>query len=736
MILVNYILYARASYMARNYTERLAIEICNKAKQRLDDHISNLLFITDQISSSSTICAIARLDMTHSEFLNNAYQSQVYLRDIRSNNPAIDNIYIYIQKQDIILSPDFVYSCHSYYDTHIYKLKCTQDEWKSLLVAEQYPRVIKIPKIYMSAYQDEILLKTTIEFYDGNYFNVMISFSNDSFFKTLQEYGETETHMIAFDVVGNVISWIDDESLQYSDDFWQQISFDSTGRAVRKSNVFLEGEKFTLIFYESEKAGVKVAYAMPTISLLGEVLSLRNMFFIIFALSAFITTVSFIIFGYINYKPVIQLLDKFHYGKKRIKKMNEYAALDFYINDVLEEKAYYKELAHHTEDMLKRLFIEKLMQFKLDPNYIESMAKRFGMIKDPVLLQVAISPITSCHGSMNDENREHISTIKEIGDFFYDRSQSMQTYLSSIDGFIVILFLFSQKPEDFFMNDLLNDLKNRLSMTQNKHTSFYVSNMVNSYQKLPQAYQQAISVFEYAVRTQWSGNLFYSDVSSDSNIKYSYTLSDEQKLLAFIRTGNAQASKAFIRNILKKNTDGFLNEFEIRCLTYEICSTLIKAIKEMSGKQSNADKIKLIEQLSSVKNIFNIRDELFIIIEDICRDFSYLSEFKESKLLEQIKEIVKENYRDSNFNVSSIAEKLDMNLSYISKYFKDKTDKKLLDYITEMRIELAKNMLIDTNETVKSIANQSGFSNIRTFNRVFLNTVGVSPDKYRKSHRN
>lgn len=219
--------------------------------------------------------------MTRSEFLNNAYLSQVYLREIRSDNPAIDNIYIYIQKQDIILSADFVYPNHFFYDRYIYKPECTEDKWKRLLVAEQYPKIISIPKIYLSTYQDEILLKTTIEFYDGNYFNVMISFNNDSFFKTLQEYGETEAHMFAFDAAGNVISWVDDESLKYSPDVWQKISSDSNGQAVQKSNVFLEGEEFTLVFYESEKAGVKIAYAMPTNILLGEVFSLRNMFFVI-----------------------------------------------------------------------------------------------------------------------------------------------------------------------------------------------------------------------------------------------------------------------------------------------------------------------------------------------------------------------------------------------------------------------------------------------------------------------
>ena len=55
------------------------------------------------------------------------------------------------------------------------------------------------------------------------------------------------------------------------------------------------------------------------------------------------------------------------------------------------------------------------------------------------------------------------------------------------------------------------------------------------------------------------------------------------------------------------------------------------------------------------------------------------------------------------------------------------------DYINKTRLMHAKELLKNSDKTVKAIAVETGFVNLRSFNRVFQKYEGVTPSEYRNS---
>ncbi len=84
----------------------------------------------------------------------------------------------------------------------------------------------------------------------------------------------------------------------------------------------------------------------------------------------------------------------------------------------------------------------------------------------------------------------------------------------------------------------------------------------------------------------------------------------------------------------------------------------------------------------------------------------------------------------------SIGEALGYNPKYVSACFADLDGISFRDFINSLRIEKAKSLLVTSEETVLAIALECGFKNESTFHRVFLDTVGVTPAKYRKEKIN
>ncbi len=89
------------------------------------------------------------------------------------------------------------------------------------------------------------------------------------------------------------------------------------------------------------------------------------------------------------------------------------------------------------------------------------------------------------------------------------------------------------------------------------------------------------------------------------------------------------------------------------------------------------------------------------------------------------------NHFTEDITLNSIGEALGYNPKYVSACFSMIEGVNFRDFLNSLRIEKAKTLLLTTESTVLTIALECGFKNESTFHRVFLETVGTTPAKYR-----
>lgn len=89
------------------------------------------------------------------------------------------------------------------------------------------------------------------------------------------------------------------------------------------------------------------------------------------------------------------------------------------------------------------------------------------------------------------------------------------------------------------------------------------------------------------------------------------------------------------------------------------------------------------------------------------------------------------NYKDA-IGLTSLAEYVNRNPSYLSRFIKQQTNKNFSQILTERRIDEAKSLLRTTNLKIPQIAEKTGYPNVKYFTRVFNTQVSMSPADYRK----
>ena len=69
------------------------------------------------------------------------------------------------------------------------------------------------------------------------------------------------------------------------------------------------------------------------------------------------------------------------------------------------------------------------------------------------------------------------------------------------------------------------------------------------------------------------------------------------------------------------------------------------------------------------------------------------------------------------------------------RLFKKTTGKSVLTYITELRMEKAKELLIKTDCSIENITEKIGYFSVAHFSQLFKKIEGITPGKYRKNFR-
>ena len=85
-----------------------------------------------------------------------------------------------------------------------------------------------------------------------------------------------------------------------------------------------------------------------------------------------------------------------------------------------------------------------------------------------------------------------------------------------------------------------------------------------------------------------------------------------------------------------------------------------------------------------------------------------------------------------DLSLTSLSLKFEVNAPYLSRFIKEQSGETFIDYVNKQRVQLAKQLMTETDDTITDITQKVGFSNSNTFIRVFKRYEGITPGQFRK----
>ena len=102
----------------------------------------------------------------------------------------------------------------------------------------------------------------------------------------------------------------------------------------------------------------------------------------------------------------------------------------------------------------------------------------------------------------------------------------------------------------------------------------------------------------------------------------------------------------------------------------------------------------------------------------------------DSEVINAVMTYINNHYREE-LSLEDVAKFAGFSRYYFSRSFKRQTGYSFKDYLCQKRLQVAMDLLIRTNRSMRDVAIESGFGSVATFNRVFREKKGCTPTQYR-----
>ena len=241
---------------------------------------------------------------------------------------------------------------------------------------------------------------------------------------------------------------------------------------------------------------------------------------------------------------------------------------------------------------------------------------------------------------------------------------------------------------------------------------------------------------------KYSKEIFYQEFMRREDSTNRAPYNPELEFYSIIQNGDIEQVKELCKAspLKDKKGLGLLSEKPVNNIRYHfVITTALVARYCIEGGLDVATAYNLsdfyIKKSDTMKSVEDISELHAFMCIDYAKKMRNLK--KNSICSKPVAECIDYIYDHlhTRITVELLAKRVNLTPSYLSRLFKKETGQNFLDYLTELRISKAKELLCGETLSVQDVAETVGYSDLKYFSRLFKKATGVSPSDYKKLYK-
>ena len=335
---------------------------------------------------------------------------------------------------------------------------------------------------------------------------------------------------------------------------------------------------------------------------------------------------------------------------------------------------------------------------------------------------------------------EHIWKICEKIETKVDEIPYAYYFQRGIDGWVFLLTAESKEQMEERQKNLCDCLAEIMKNERKVEYFGGIGKPVERIRNLGQSFRDAERIF--AERFTRQSNQFLSgfekmDVYKDDEFQIK-DLGDVGKSREMI--------EKFLNNGTKEELEEFMDTYFIRMKEDKLQSTLMRqyiimdiyiVIMSFCEKidavnhdyQQETEKLK--STIQNMNSVSEIRSYITYMLNQAIELRDSISKKRYADIIKAAEKMISEHYMSEEISLNSVADSVGMSPSYFSSVFSKESGKTFVEFLTETRMEKAKELLMCSALKTSEIGYEVGYKDPHYFSYIFKKTQGCSPKDYR-----
>lgn len=402
----------------------------------------------------------------------------------------------------------------------------------------------------------------------------------------------------------------------------------------------------------------------------------------------------------------------------------------------LLEKNYFESLLEKSKPQL----LEKLLLDLLHGNHISSEA----LIQKCVFLNLNHKIKYYVIAVEIDNIEENFQLLQEKQKFFaaMHMTEALKATLPNVAEAVILTIQEGQYAiliPDYVQQDIVstcNTIRETFCSYTNLSATYGIGGPAVELMKLGDAYSKACETLLYKYLAGNNTVICYEDIRRTTSGGKSWvnTMALQTKVIKMVRTGDLESTNALCQewfSILESCSPQMIKSMIIQFVG-NLSLELLEAgasLAELFGEEN-----LIIEKVLRFDTISDVKLWLGQILQFICNYMKEKNQKHTYRLAKKAVQYIDEHYME-DITVDIIASAVSLSSGYLMTIFKKEMSMSIIAYLTMVRMERAKKMLLETDLKIYEIAERVGYSNTTFFSSTFRNHVGMSPKQFKESYR-
>ena len=266
-----------------------------------------------------------------------------------------------------------------------------------------------------------------------------------------------------------------------------------------------------------------------------------------------------------------------------------------------------------------------------------------------------------------------------------------------------------------------------------------IGEAVSRLTELPQCFESAQRAFAYRYLINENRFLHFGELDSVSDVgkegfdidRVDTKLVSRAKLEEFLRLGDDRETVYFVEEFFRKFGEDVLGSLMFRQYlmmdTYFCVADYVESLRE--GEKEKVEKIDLSRM--SLQSVEQAREYMIRILSAAVKLREENATGRYRDVVGEVERYIMEQYANEELSLNVIASHVNFSPNHLSTIFSQETGQTLIKYLTDFRMNKAKELLKGTGKKSSEISQEVGYKDPHYFSYLFKKTQGMTPTQYR-----